>query len=352
MRVFLSVEHPAWAHQFRRLVEKLLARGDQIKIVAIDKDGAAGLLTSFGLPFTLLGRSTGRNNLEKAWLLISLSFRYLWHAWRFQPDILVGRATPMMAVTAFFLRRQHIVFEDTDHSYISLFFCKLFSSKIITPQSFRGDLGPKHVRQPLYKESFYLHPEVFTPDPSVLEMVGVSKDEPFVVIRFVSWLADHDRGCTGLSHEVRRRVVSELSKYARVFISSERPLGPDLAAYELRLPRAMIHSLVYYASLVYGESSTMASEAALLGTHAIFCDFEGRGYTDEQEAAYGLVYNFKLDPASQDASVAKAIELIRMPDLKALGKAKGRKLISETVNGTDYMFGMLADYEKSKRCAA
>jgi len=35
------------------------------------------------------------------------------------------------------------------------------------------------------------------------------------------------------------------------------------------------------------------TEAAVLGTYSIYIDDEGRGYTDEEELKYGLVFNSK-----------------------------------------------------------
>ena len=58
------------------------------------------------------------------------------------------------------------------------------------------------------------------------------------------------------------------------------------------MPPEEMHTLLYYATLLYGESATMASEAAVLGTYAVYLDDVGRGYTDEEESKYGLVFNF------------------------------------------------------------
>lgn len=341
MRVLLSVEHPAWVHQYRHIIERLRSAGNEVLIVAIDKDGVCELLEKFGLPFILTARTTGQGALQKAWLLLSLTYKY-WRAGRkFRAELLIGRATPMMAITAFLLRKKHIIFEDTEHSHISLFFCRLFSTTIVTPRSFRRDLGRKQIRKPIYKESFYLHPQRFVPDDTVLRDLALSANEPFVLIRLVSWRADHDFGKSGLALETKKRLVAELSKLGKVFISSELPLDPHFRPYQLHLPREKIHSLMYHASLIYGESSTMASEAAVLGTHAIFCDFEGRGYTDEQEQRFQLVYNFRLDPESQSKSIEKAIELLSNPQLKRLGKEKRERMLQEIADGTDCMYEIL-----------
>ncbi len=58
-----------------------------------------------------------------------------------------------------------------------------------------------------------------------------------------------------------------------------------------------IHHELYYADLLYGDSATMACEAGCMGIPAICMDDRGRGYTDELDKKYGLVYKFRLFPA-------------------------------------------------------
>ena len=50
-----------------------------------------------------------------------------------------------------------------------------------------------------YHELAYLHPNRFRPDPAALDAFGVSPDEPYSIVRFVSWQAVHDRRERGLS---------------------------------------------------------------------------------------------------------------------------------------------------------
>lgn len=108
-----------------------------------------------------------------------------------------------------------------------------------------------------------------------------------------------------------------------------------------------MHDLLYYATLLYGESSTMASECAVLGTHAIFCDFAGRGYTDEEEKIYDLIYNFKLDELGQEESIKKAVELLQDPDLKKTGREKQEHLLSDKIDATAFMVWFIENYPDS-----
>ena len=50
----------------------------------------------------------------------------------------------------------------------------------------------KHITFNGYSELAYLHPNYFKADPSVLENLGLDKDEKFIIIRFVAWGASHD----------------------------------------------------------------------------------------------------------------------------------------------------------------
>jgi hypothetical protein len=194
-----------------------------------------------------------------------------------------------------------------------------------------------------------LHPNYFYPNPDVLQEIGLTENDTFIIVRFVSWGASHDVGCTGLTLETKRKVVNDLSKYGRVLISSEKPLTEEFEPYRISVSPEKMHDLLYYATLLYGESATMASECAVLGTHSIFCDFAGRGYTDEEEEKYGLVYNFKLDEENQKKSVDKAIELLNDSELKEKGRQKRELLLKDKIDVTDFMVNFIENYSNNNK---
>ena len=346
MNFVVSIEHPAWAHQFRGIIKTLQQKGHKVKVFGVKKDMDLELLDKFGIEYEKVADTTGNSIIEKAWLLFIITVRMFYKLWGFKPDVFIGRSSPMMAINSFLYRKPHIVFEDTEHSFISIFFCKLFSSLIITPTSFKTDLGKKQKRFPVYKELFYLHPSSFTPDENILKELGVSKGECYAIMRFVAWTADHDIGQKGLSNKNKIEAVKEFQKFGKVFITSEEPLNNEMEPYRIQIAPEKMHHALYFASLLYGESSTMASECAVLGTHAIFCDFAGRGYTDEQEKKFDLVYNFKLDEQSQKDSIHKGVELLSDPLLWQKGKEKRKKLLNEMRDGTELFLEQLDLYMK------
>ena len=337
MKVMFSVDHPAWAHQFHSIVERLRARGDEVLVLAIDKDGAAELLRSYNIPYVLCAKGTGKNIIEKGWLFFRLCGNHTMHALRFRPDILIGRASPMMAVAAWVCRKPHLLYEDTEVSKFSLNICKRFSSKIITPRTFLTDLGPKQERVDTYKELFYLHPDVFTPDREALKKVGFNPDEPYVLVRFVAWNASHDVGKHGLSDAEQLSLVRRLEAAGvRVWVSSEKSLSPEMEPYRLRTPYAMAHHVLAFARLVYSEGATMASEAAILGVHAMYVNVIQSGSTREQSERFHLLYNYNEGDDRYERALAKALELLSDPNLEQEGQEKRKRLLAEKVDINDY----------------
>lgn len=347
MRIIISIEHPAWAHQFRFVIKKLEEEGHSVKVLAINKDRDLELLEKFGISYELVGKSTGTNVINKAWLLFYITVKIFNKSRKFKPDLFIGRGSPMMAINSFLFGKPHIIFEDTEHSTISLFFCKLFSSLIITPFNFIKDLGKNHRRVHTFKELFYLHPEYFKPDPTILEELDIRPDEKYILLRFVAWTADHDFGFKGISYENRIKAIKEFEKFGKVFISSESALSDEFEKYKITLSPEKIHHLIYYATLIYGEGATMASEAAVLGTHSVLCTRTYMGYLKDQQENYNLSYIFGLDEESQLKSINQAVSLLNNPNLYEEGKVKRNKLISEKVDGTEYFLNLLNDYKKT-----
>ena len=62
---------------------------------------------------------------------------------------------------------------------------------------------------------------------------------------------------------MKRRIVKKISKYAKVFISSEGELPDELIKYKIHIKPEYMHHALSQASLFYGESATMAAESAV-----------------------------------------------------------------------------------------
>ena len=164
--------------------------------------------------------------------------------------------------------------------------------------------------------------------------MGLDPGERMVLLRFVSWGAMHDVGLGGLSTDNKLGLVRELEPHARVLISAEGKLDETLHAYRVDIPLTEIHHLLAFVDIVIGESATMCSEAATLGTPAIYVDEKGRGYTDELEEKYGLCFNHT--PDDYTGIEARALELLALDDIRGSFKAAHERIIAEKINVSAY----------------
>ena len=135
-------------------------------------------------------------------------------------------------------------------------------------------------------------------------------------------------------------MVFELSKYAKVFISSEGVLPDDLKHYQLNLPADKIHDILAYASLFIGEGATMVSECAMLGIPAIYVNSLELGYCTELEKKYGLVFNFRKPMGVLD----KAIELFQQKNLSIIFQKRKNKMLSDKINVTEFFVWFIENY--------
>ena len=342
MKVFFDIGHPAHVHYFKNLIQRLKDKGHEIKISSRDKEMAHYLLDQLNLEYYNRGEGA-KGIFGKIMYTLKTDFLLYDYIKKFSPDVFISFGSPYAAHVSYMLGKPHLVIDDTENATIGQLMYKPFSDIILTPDCFKKDFGSKQIRFPSYMELSYLHPNVFTPDENVLEVLDIEKGEKYVLLRFVGWNAVHDIGHKGLSLKNKIKVVNELSNYAKVFISSEKTLPKELEKYRLEIPKHLIHHVLAFASLFYGESATMASESAVLGVPAIYIDNDSRGYTLEQEKKYGLVFNYKESLEDQNKSIEKAKSIMRNYEKKAWTKAKN-ELLNDKIDLTEYLENFIMNY--------
>ena len=247
----------------------------------------------------------------------------------------------MMAIAGTFVaavgavtRTPTYVFYDTEHATVSNLLAYPFATCVYVPRAYLKPIHWRHQRYDGYHELAYLHPDFFQPDASVLEEAGLKRGERFALVRFVGWSAGHDIGHQGLTLEQKRRAVEALSKKARVLISAEGPLPADLQEMRLQCPVARIHHLMSFASLVFGESGTMPSEASVLGVPSVYINPLRLGYLEEQERQYSLVSNHR--PAQFREALERGVRVLEEGESEKW-KQMGRRLIADKVNVTEML---------------
>lgn len=343
MRILIDVKHPAHVHFFRNFIKIMEKKGHKILVTARDKEMTIELLKKYKIKYIKL-TSMGRGKTALARELPVRLYRFYKVAKKFKPDILLGLMGIIIAPVGRLLGIPSLVFYDTENARLTNSIAYAFCTKFITPTCYKKKLGEKNVRYRGYHELTYLHPNYFKPDPKVLKEAGLREGETFSIVRFVSWGASHDFGQKGITAQNKVKAVRELVKYGKVLVVSEGELPKELEVYRNKVEPSKIHDLMYYATLLYGESATMASEAAVLGTNAIYLDNDGRGYTDEEENDFELVYNFSGSEGDQIKSIEKAVELISDKTSKKKARAKRKKLLKDKIDVTQFVVNQVSNF--------
>lgn len=340
VKLLVSVAHPADVHLFKHLIWSLEKKGHDVKIIARNKEMCKILLDIYGFEYDLI--SNAANGLFGLGLeMVSRTKKCISIIKRYNPDLVLSMMDPSLAIASKVCRTKYISFADTEHAKLIISTALPFTDVVLTPSCFKKDFGDKQIRYDGYHELAYLHPNFFRPDPTVLSELELTENDPYIVLRFVSWGASHDVGQYGIKNRIA--LVQELEKFGKVFITSEGPLEKELERCRIRISPEKIHHLLYYATLYMGEGATMAVESAILGTPSIYVSTLAgtMGNFSELEEKYGLLFNY----SNSEAALAKAIELLKDQKLKSSWSAKKAVLLRDKIDVTKFMIQFVEQYK-------
>lgn len=319
----MDLGHPAHIHYFRNFVQIMKSKGHEFMFTARDKDVLFPLLDYYGYEY--VSRGTGSKNLlGKVFYIFKADKVILGNAMKFKPDLFVSVASMFAAHISKLLGKPHIVFDDTEVATFEIMMYTPFTDVILNPGSFWKKYSRKQIFFDSFLELCYLAPEYYKPNPDVLKKYGLTKDEKYFVLRFVSWEASHDFGQKGLSFEFKKKLVEELKGSGKVLISSEAELPTEFEEFRKSISPFDLHHLLNYASLYVGEGATTASECVMLGTPAIFICTNNAGTLIEQ-SKLGLLHNFR----NSDKVLQTVREILSDPDYKTKLNLKRDEMLSK-----------------------
>lgn len=342
MKVLIDIKHPAQVHCFKNLIKELKKRGHKVFVASRKKEMTNYLLDRYNIPYKSIS-TIGKGKIGLLIELIVRLTRTFFIILKFKPNVIVEEMG-IIAPLGWLLRIPTLVFYDSDNATLTNKPAYFFSTKFITPEAFLYNFGKKQVRYQSYQSLAHLHPKRFSPNEKILNKAGIKPHEIFTIVRFVSWGASHDFGHKGMDLDFKREAIREFEKHGKVFITSEQELPEDLKKYQLTVKSEDIHHLIHFATLLYGESATMATEAACLGAHAIFLNNDKMGYPHEIQNKYGLIFNFIESQQDQEASIRKGVEILKDKDSKAKAMDKRKKLLKENIDLTEFMLEQVMQY--------
>ena len=172
--------------------------------------------------------------------------------------------------------------------------------------------------------------------------MNLSDQERYVVLRLVSWDASHDIGQKGFRRDTLIKLINEVKKHARVFISAENKVPKIFKKYQLSINPTEIHDVLSFADLFIGEGATMASECAIMGTPSIYINSLSAGTLEDQEKK-GILTTFN----SSNGLIKKSRDILMNPKAKKEIKQKSIDLFNKKIDINVFFYWLISGYPKS-----
>jgi predicted glycosyltransferase len=358
-RFLIETHHPAHIHFFKHAVRIWRERGDEVLVIGRDRDVMKQLLAAYPWMPADIVSSTRRGNRFPLREMLLRQLAVAERVRRFRPSVvlsLMGSYTQIARV----LGVPNIIFTDSEFQSFNHRIAHPFATRIYTPRCFWKPLGPKQRRYAGYHELAFLHPSRFSARAEVLGRLRTNRDAngpasaaapggaeqasapppkpgEYVVLRTSAWNTLHDIGEVGLGPHFERLMALLVPHYSVYIVPEGGQLAPRWERYRLSVPPAEFHDVLAFARLVVTEGASTASEAACLGVPSVYVNSTRRGYLEDQEHRYRLVYNFT------DAALAlqKTAELIAAPPAAGALEEARRQLIADHIDVTDYVVSEL-----------
>ncbi|MBM3428002.1 MAG: DUF354 domain-containing protein [Bacteroidetes bacterium] len=346
-RIFIEVNHPGQVHLIRYTYHELKNKGHIIWVACKNEPIICHLLQSYDIPYINLGNK-GSGKWGKLLKQIIFDLIALFHVLKNRCTVGLGSSITNDHLDLILPWFKAIHLSDDDESAVPLI-CKFsypFTTQILAPDPIQlPSFEKKLIRYNSYHELAYLHTQRFQPNPEVITKLGLTMDDTFFVLRFVALKGHHDDGQVGIGLSEKRELIQLLQVYGRVFITSEKQIEPEFESMRLPVAPEDIHSLLFYASGFFGDSQTMTTEAALLGTPAMKCNtFSGKlSIPNEIEMKYNLCLSFQPEDFNQLLSLAK-IWMTQLPELKKEWHIKRERLMLDKLDLTSYLVNHIENF--------
>jgi uncharacterized protein len=349
LRILIFLSHPAQFLFFRAPVNRLKQFGHEVHILIKSKDILQDLVSGEGWAYkNILPSVRGNSKPAILYSLLLRDIRITRYVRKHKIQLLAG-TDASLAHAGRLLGIPCITTTEDDYKVIK-YLAKLtypFSTIILAPLCCdTGKWESKKIGYPGFMKLSYLHPAVFTPDPSKL---GFSVNESYFLLRLSGLKAHHDYGEAGITETTLRNIILKLTKKGKVYISSEKELPADMEKYRITIPVADIHHFLYFSQMLISDSQSMSVEAAMLGTPGIrISSFSGRiSVLEELEKKYNLTYG--ILPGHDELLMSKMDEILNMPDAKGVFQKRRERMLEDKINVSEFVTWLIHAFPESVR---
>ncbi len=339
MGLLIEINHPGQVHLLKNVIENLQREKTNHVVIAKNEKSITDLLTHYQIPFVNIG-TKGKGTMGKLLKQLVFTYRAFIIAKRNKLNIGVGSSFTNDLLTIFISNFKSIHLSDDDEEMVPFItkYSYPFATVILSPDCIHfKKFQRKVIPYAGYHELAYLHPNYFNPDPSIISELGLTSKDKYFVLRFVALKGHHDGGHKGISLDQKRLLINYLVNQGKVFITSENPIETEFEKYRIPITPNKIHSALFYATAFIGDSQTMTSEAAILGTPSFKCNtFAGKlSVPNELESKYNLCYSFQ--PEEFETMFLKIKSTINSVESKDIWKQKVELLLRDKIDVTSFI---------------
>jgi predicted glycosyltransferase len=290
MRIWFDMTASAHPVVFRPVIQRLRQRSHEVQITARDYAQTLGLMRLYGLGYIEVGRHAGASRSRKALALAQRSFTLSRFAAHGSFDLAVAHGSNDLALAAGYARIPAVNMFDYEFAIQQHNIGCRLARKVITPDAIppsrlaRFGVTPEKLLQyPGLKEEYYLAD--FTPDPAILDRLGVDANRVVVVVRPPPDVSLYHRKSNPLFPRVLSHLGNRDDVQAVVLPRTDaqrqhvKALGlPSVVATEGAVDA---QSLIAASDVVVSAGGSMNREAVALGV-PVYTTYGGRlGGVDE-----------------------------------------------------------------------
>lgn len=347
MKILFYLVHPAKFHLFRYTIN-YFSKSNRVDVIINSKDVLEELVKSERWNYINLFPH-GRNNSPKP-SVIKSAIKFVLTIIKLEQYLIkrekydVFITDDSLVVNGWIRRIPSFIFNDNDIETIKinkiLFF---FATKIISPLATNlGDFDSKKISFKGNKALASLDPKYFHPNENILKKYNLIENG-YAIIRVSKINATHDIGNQGITDTQLDSIINEVAPYLTVIISAERQLNKRYESMKFKGDAQDLLELIYFASFFIGDSASMASEAAVLGTPNILINKLGKKCgVNRQLKDFGLQHYFdSFNEASNTLS-----EFIQDTSLKRITQLKRIEFIAECDDFNEFMIRTIKNAAK------
>jgi predicted glycosyltransferase len=347
-KIWIDIDNSPHVPFFLPIIEELKKQDIELLLTARNMYQVCELLELFQLPCRVIGGHYGKNKVLKVLGTLLRAVELGPTAGRSRPNLAISHGSRAQMLVCKLLGIPTIILHDYEHSTKTGF---LEPDWVLMPEVIPDGAMCKRkdraLRYPGLKEDVYV-PQ-FQPDPSILNQLGISRDELVVTLRPPATEAHYHNPESEILFAETLRLLGSKPNVRAVTLPRNGRQGQQLreewreliATGRMVVPSSPVNglNLVWFSDLVVSGGGTMNREAAALGV-PVYSIFRGKiGAVDrylEQHGRMTMIENtddvhtkIKLTrwnrPAKPDTRNRPALRCIVSNIVSVLDAAGGRR---------------------------